>query len=299
MGGKEIPVDLRNPGQLFACLGFLEAADILCGPAEGGFDWRNGEKFVLDAAGSEHPVKAVLEFLVASSVRRVAPTGWTDPPKKGKASKATKSEDAEDDLDAIETTCEFPAKEAERMALPIRLGGGNVPQISVGHWADGSGRNTFKLYAGNRSAAKIAADMLELIRTLWKTQRSAVVKQPLDVLCPMAGSFNFDPRGAWTAIDVGYSPDKHKVRGANVQASPIVELMAAWGLEHARPDEFDVRKVRYAVWRDMLPPMLARAALSGSLATIAMRHFRFDLSMSGKNKVVCFAQEEHVRDRNQ
>lgn len=299
MGRSKIPVDLHNPGQVFACLGFLEAADLLCGPAEGGFDWRSDATFVLDAAGAENPVAAVLEYLVASSVRRVAPAGWTDPPKKIKASGATENEEAEEDSDDFDTACEFPAGSGERMALPIRLGGGNLPRFSIGHWADGSSRNTFKLYAGNRSAAKIAADMLELIRTLWKTQHTAVLEQPLDVLCPMAGSFNFDPRGGWTAIDVGYSPDKHKVRGANIQASPVIEFMAAWGLEHARPEEFDVRKVRYAVWRDMLPPMLARAALSGSLATIAMRHFRFDLSLSGKNKVVCFAQEEHARDRNQ
>lgn len=295
MGRSTIPVDLRNPGQVFACLGFLEAADILCGPAEGGFDWRDDELFVLDAEGAENPVALVLDFLAATGVRRVAPTGWADPPKKGKATKTAKDEDADDDLADFETASQFPAESGERMALPIRLGGGNLPRISVGHWADGSGRNTFKLYAGNRSAAKIAADMLELIRKLWKTQRNIVLEKPLDALCPMAGSFNFDPRGGWTAIDVGYSPDKHKVRGANVQASPIVEFMAAWGLEHARPDEFDVRKVQYAVWRDMLPPMLARAALSGSLTTIAMRYFHFRLSLSGKNKIVCFAQEESAR----
>ena len=34
----EIPVDLFNPGQVFACLGFLEAADILVGDAEGGLE---------------------------------------------------------------------------------------------------------------------------------------------------------------------------------------------------------------------------------------------------------------------
>ena len=52
----------------------------------------------------------------------------------------------------------------------------------------------------------------------------------------MGGSFNFDPRGAWTAIDAGYSPNEHKHA---VEASPVVEFLAAWGLEHARPDEFD------------------------------------------------------------
>lgn len=36
MGKATIPVDLLNPGQVFACLGFLEAAETLCGPAKGG-----------------------------------------------------------------------------------------------------------------------------------------------------------------------------------------------------------------------------------------------------------------------
>ena len=37
MAESSIPVDLFNPGQVFACLGFLEAADVLCGHAEGRF----------------------------------------------------------------------------------------------------------------------------------------------------------------------------------------------------------------------------------------------------------------------
>lgn len=34
-----IPVNVFNPVQTFACLGFLEAADALCGDGEGGFEW--------------------------------------------------------------------------------------------------------------------------------------------------------------------------------------------------------------------------------------------------------------------
>ena len=61
----------------------------------------------------------------------------------------------------------------------------------------------------------------------------------------MGGSFNFDPRGAWTAIDAGYSLND---QGHQVDASPVVEFLAAWGLENARPDEFATRQVRYAAW---------------------------------------------------
>ncbi|RMF69984.1 MAG: type I-U CRISPR-associated protein Cas8c, partial [Alphaproteobacteria bacterium] len=53
MAEAAIPVDLFNPGQVFACLGFLEAAEILLGEAEGGFDWSNEAdvRFILRAAG--------------------------------------------------------------------------------------------------------------------------------------------------------------------------------------------------------------------------------------------------------
>jgi CRISPR-associated protein Csx14 len=127
------------------------------------------------------------------------------------------------------------------------------------------------------------------IRQLWEEQRDALIARPLDVLSPMGGSFNFDPRGAWTAIDAGYSPNDH---GDLVAASPVVEFLAAWGLEHARPVEFDVRQVRYATWGIPLPPLLARAALCGALTTVPHRYFRFELDMSGKNKVVTFAEME-------
>jgi CRISPR-associated protein Csx14 len=195
--------------------------------------------------------------------------------------------------------------------LPIRIGGGNRPLVELGHWADGSSRDSFKLYAGNRSAERIARAMLCGVRSkptkkqksggqsgdlktkgimqLWKENRSALTAAPFDLLTPMGGSFNFDPRGAWTAIDAGYSPNEHKHL---IRASPVVEFLAAWGLEDARPFEFDIRQVRYGAWGVDLPPMLARAALSGSLTTVPLRRFRFELDLSGKNKVVTCAQEE-------
>ena len=109
------------------------------------------------------------------------------------------------------------------------------------------------------------------------------------MLTPIGGSFNFDPRGAWTAIDAGYSPNEHKHA---IQASPVVEFLAAWGLENARPIEFGVRQVRYAAWGVSLPLVLARPALCCGLTTVPLRQFRFELELSGKNKIVTFAQEE-------
>jgi CRISPR-associated protein Csx14 len=254
-------------------------------------------------------VAVVLEFLASATPRRRAPVGYVDPPPKN--GKADDTDDEADNHEGAGTTLErsatFPAREGDRMSLPIQLGGGNQPVVDLGHWADGSGRKTFKLYAGNRSADKIARAMLSGVRAqprrnqavgdlktkgikqLWEERQEELIARPFDVLTPMGGSFNFDPRGAWTAIDAGYSLND---QGDQVAASPVVEFLAAWGLEHARPDEIDTRQVRYAAWGSELAPMLARAALCCALTAVPLRHFRFELAMSGKNKVVTFAELE-------
>jgi CRISPR-associated protein Csx14 len=319
MAQAAIPVDLFNPGQVFACLGFLEAAEALLGDAEAGFDWLDETyvKFRLTAAADGNPVGAVLEFLATAKPRRWGPIGYADPsPKKGKVRiepDDKNSEESEKDLTlgsednsaGLEPSETFPAATADRMSLPVRLVGGNRPLIELTHWTDGSSRGSFKLYSGNRSGERIATAMLlgtrdiprsnqrigdiktKGIAQLWEEQREALIERPFHVLTPMGGSFNFDPRGAWTAIDAGYSPNDQKHQ---VAASPVVEFLAAWGLEHARPEEFDTRRARYAVWGSALPPMLARAALCGGLTTVPLKRFHFELDMSGKNKVVTFAK---------
>ena len=148
------------------------------------------------------------------------------------------------------------------------------------------------MLSGTRAKPKKGQNIGDLetsgITQLWESRREETLRNPFDPV-PMGGSFNFDPRGAWTGIDAGYSPNEHN---HPVAASPIVEFLAAWGLENSRPDEFETRNVRYAAWGIPLSPTLARAALCGSLISIPLKRFRFELDLSGKNKVVTFAQLE-------
>jgi CRISPR-associated protein Csx14 len=323
MASTDIPVDLFNPGQVFACLGFLEAADILLGDAEGGFDWSDEKdaRFCLRASGDRNPFEEVLLFLAQADISRVGPVGYTDPlPKKGKAGADEDENSEEDEMDeenpeaapALDTSETFSARQGDKMTLPIRLRDGSR-FVELGHWTDDSGRETFKLYSGNRSAYQIARAMLQGVRKkpsrnqkpigelveiktkgitqLWEENRSKLIDEPFNVTTPMGGSFNFDPRGTWTAIDAGYSPNDQKPKHA-VEASPVVEFLAAWGLEHARPDVFNGRQVRYATWGTPVSPMLARSALAGAVTYLPMRRFRFKLDLSGKNKIVTFAEEE-------
>ena len=315
MAEHSIPVDLFNPGQVFACLGFLEAADVLRGGAQGGFyDWDNNgaAEFRLSTGCDKNPFEVVLEFLTrVKIIRRIAPRGYIDPPPKKNDEDAVSETKTAKPPEQTET---FMAQKADKMTLPISFGRGNRLVIELGHWADGSTRNTFKLYSGNRSANKIAHDMMNGVRAkptkkqkrrdqldnlqtkgikqLFKEDRNGIISDPFRVT-PMGGSFNFDPRGAWTAIDAGYSPNTQK---HTVTASPVVEFFAAWGLQDARPllSRNKRREVRYAVWKEMLPPMLARAALIGAIPGLTIKCFRFTLALSGKNKIVTFAKQENL-----
>ena len=307
MAESSIPVDLLNPGQVFACLGFLEASEVLCGETEGRFEWSDCDnvKFCLRAGDAENPFETVLAFLAKATLTAVAPRDWR--PKKIEKAKY------EEAGGLIRTnTFSEPSPDTE-FALPVRITGLTTGekriQVVLGHWADGSTRNNFKLYTGNRSALHITRAMLlgtyarprrgqnsGDLRTkglcqLWEENPLVLTQSPFDVAIPMGGSFNFDPRGAWTAIDVGYSLNSQQHQ---VTASPVVEVLAAWGLENARPYEFSVRKVRYAVWGQFLPPMLARAALAVRVRAVPIRQFRFELGLSGKNKIVKFAEEEEL-----
>ena len=306
MAESSIPVDLFNPGQVFACLGFLEAADVLCGDAEGGFDWSDEAeaRFSLRADGHDNPFETVLEFFARAEAKAMAPGSWRP---KVEPVKAKEKEKLEQELCRQEQSEVFPSASPESSrAMPIQIAN-DEKRIVLGHWADGSSRNDFKLYTGKRSALGIASAMLsgtfdkpkkeqcggalktKGIAQLWEERKGDFIERPFEVTTPMGGSFNFDPRGAWTAIDAGYSPNKHKHQ---VAASPIVEMLAAWGLENARPDEFEIRKVRYAAWGVSLPPILARVALIGGIPVVPMKRFCFELNLAGKNKIVTFAEQE-------
>lgn len=306
MAQASIPVDLFNPGQVFACLGFLEAAEVLLGNAQGGFDWTNhsGPHFEISANGNPNPFAAVLEFLSEAQIQRLAPKGYTDPQPTEQPSKTKKRKTKRDqlvegaaraDMDdptgdgPLCTVDTFPAPEADGKALPLRFER-EGRQLEITHWCDGSSRNSFKLFAGQQRSSAIARQMVDALRELWKKHQNDLIADPFGVTAPLGGSsFKFDARKAWTGIDAGYSPDDQKHA---VQASPVVELLAAIGLEHARPDEFETREVRYGVWQGLLPPTLARPALGGVRLGVPMRIFRFTLIPAGGNKVVTFAQEE-------
>lgn len=268
MAEAAVPVDLFNPGQVFACLGLVEAAEILLGDAEGGFDWSGPAAFRLRAAGGGNPVAEVLRFLAEAEMIPWAPEGLDGPwPEEAERSEV------------------FPARTADLRksdgkgftgnALPAKLRVG-YQEIALQHWIDGSGLETFKLFAGNQVGWEIARLLLSFeqpnaprkgIRQLWRDESVNLTTDPFGaasgespLIVPIGEKkFGFDARGAWDAVRLGASLD---AQGIPVRVSPVAEVLAAVGLSHARPLSGKGPEVFYAVWNISLPAALCRPVLA-------------------------------------
>jgi CRISPR-associated protein Csx14 len=291
MATAEIPVDLFNPGQVFACLGFMEAAEVLLGGARGGFDWSDpgDSRFHLEAAGDEHPVEAVLEFLFQAEVSAMAPFG-----------SGLRAKEAGIDTKVAADRC-FPCPEpATPSALPVRLADRRGGALRVEHWCDATRqRDTVKFWAGmgGYSGAALTRDLLEQLSRWSAAARRNAVTDPFAIPSTQSSSFRFDLRGSYVPLDLGFSLNEHSQM--NVVGYPLVELLAAIGLQHARPMMRAKLHYVYGAWSGRLPLPLARAALGAQNLGFPMRSFSMVLGWPGKEgqaRCILFSQEEPAHD---
>jgi CRISPR-associated protein Csx14 len=266
MEKSSIPVDLFNPGQVLACLGFLEAAELLVGNAVGSFEWgQSGVFFNLCADGDTSPVRAVLCFL------KIADVKWLSP----------RDDLRERDGGVTEILPGIAASgDPKAPDLPGVLRGKCEKvdrDLPFGYWADGSGRfaTTFKKSTNGASSHIRVKNALDAIQQM--DQRNAEL-DPFNQVARTESLFRLDPRGVVDPIHGGFSPDslrKGAKGGLDVRVAtyPLCELLAVIGLQHARPERLDSKHFAYSVWDRMLPRELARAAIGGHLALGRIRRF--------------------------
>ncbi|MEC9345242.1 MAG: type I-U CRISPR-associated protein Cas8c [Pseudomonadota bacterium] len=279
MAEHSVPVDLFNPGQVFACLGLLEAADILLGDAEGGFDWPDeaDTRFHLRSAGDDNPVEAVLRFLAEAEVKTTAPYGSQNRTDKWKVETLL--------LDPGEP---FPFPDPSSPAtLPACLEAhGKV--IVLDNWGDATTRDNVKFWAGagGYPGAALTVDALRLV----DKRIAEAISDPFALSAPQSSSFRFDWRRDYIPLDAGFSPNDHG--DVAMMGYPLVELLAAVGLSHARPQRLRKLEYRYGVVgrpeHVLLDPVYLRAALGCSVLPFRQRTFRMQLGWPGQeNQARC------------
>ena len=282
MATASIPVDLANPGQVFACLGFLELADLMLGQAKGGFEWQSSSaaQFKLTASGNEGPIARAMVFLEEATVHSLAPPNSANSTAKW-------------NVDTIQNQSHwFPFRDPNSPAtLPVNLKDANGHLVTIDYWGDETRRDNVKFWAGSGGypGAALVRDALDLVRGRLANN----IDNPFAISAPQSSSFRFDWRRDYVPMDAGFSPNMH----GNVEmlGYPVVELLAAIGLTNARPLRHTKLEYSYGVAGvtkgQLYDPIFLRAALGAQaplLPSMPFRRFFMQLDWPGQeNQARC------------
>lgn len=291
MSVASIPVDLFNPGQVFACLGLMELAEVLVGSTECAFDWSEpgATRFGLAVPTDGDPIAACLEFLAVAELHSISPP--------------------DSDLDTAKWGVRCRTRDDGSFPTPLPSSPATLPAlltdgehtIAVSSWGEGgsremlgTGRDNVKFWAGSGGYPGVALlrDALDLVRAEITSARA----DPFAVAAPQSSSLRFDWRRDYIPIDIGFSLNEHG--RIQPRGYPLVEVLAAIGLSHARPQRRSKLEYRYSVaGRDdlhqdvpsaLLPPQLARAVLGGAVLPFPSRSFTMHLDWPGQeNQARC------------
>lgn len=270
MAESNIPVDLLNPGQVFACLGILETSEVLLGDAVAAFDWDGdrGTTFSVEATGTEPPVERVLRFLEDAEIVTRVPAGSTN------LVRWKKSWGPAPEVSALGNPFPFPDPSSPA-TLPVVLRDEAGNEVTLDHWGDATRRDNVKFWAGagGYPGAAILRDTLEIIRG----RMLRYANNPFNLEKVQTISFRFDWRRDYIAVQDGFSKNKH---GKNIRmvGFPLVEILAAIGMTHARPNRKAKLEYRYGVLGlgkgPLLEPIFHRAALGAERCPVPGRSFR-------------------------
>jgi len=301
MAQASIPVDLLNPGQVFACLGFLEAADVLLGDAEGSFDWaeESNVRFHLRARGEKDPVSRVLGFLESARVESIAPCGSKNDTEKWNVP-----------TERLEPDSAFPCPDPDSPAtMPAKLVSTKEGiSLVIDHWCEEGTRTRrdavkFWAGAGGYPGAAIVRDALDLVRG----KCADVTSSPFALAAPQSSNLRLDWRRDYIPIDAGFSLNRHSKMTA--VGFPLVEVLAALGLTNARPMKVHRLEYRYqvlgqidgqshSVGSPMYSASLLRAGLGCAELPFPRRVFRMGLGWPGQEgqaRAITIVNEERHR----
>lgn len=168
----------------------------------------------------------------------------------------------------------------EHATHPVRLSGFG---ITLDWWSTERGEKTrLKLWAGQQTSERIVTDLRDALTRL------AIVNavELFDTGMPLTGRFGVDPRAAWNALDVGFSPNEQSME---VITFPAVELLASVGLQRFRPAQEGNGNFYYASWTIPLRAPAAGAASANVVPAGNTETFRFGIATRGSYKGFDFA----------
>jgi len=258
-----LPVDLRNPGQYFACCGLFELASR---QSRGALAWFTDSTFHLTDGSECSPL---------------TPEVLIDLLKRCGIESKLDDRDADEfrqlnDRKPNELSVGERARKKELVSMireaPVLLDWGE--KLTVDWFLDGaSGGSDFKTWAGQQTTLAIARAMQAgIVAGGYATGdcRDWLSRGVVGAGLP----FNFDATLGLqsSSLDVGFSLDVLKMAQ---QTRPLLELASFIGLQRFRPKSIVARKCyAYGIWQDPLPIQAAGAAASLSFPVSRCMAFR-------------------------
>ena len=156
----------------------------------------------------------------------------------------------------------------------LRLAG-----VTLDWWCAWGLNPRLKTWAGQQSARTVHRN---LHRALGRSRASDWLRHTAPV---PGGRLSLDPRSAWDALELGWSPAAH--RSMRVAVRPWVELLASLGLQaFPLPGRRAPGGFRYRLWR-VSPLAVARAAFTAQAPTVeTLGAFQVPTARSGANTVL-------------
>ncbi len=247
-----ISVDVTNPGQFFACCGLLELADRFWPGAEGWFD---ATAFNLRMEGT---LRELLTRLVRNAPRLLDKVCGDIPVKPIIAPlELTLADDASAVL-----VIDF--------WMEVKLKNGKVQAISKPPW---------NFWSGQQTPLRIWLPLRCALQQILSNTTDEELFDLFSLHHPLKGRFGFDSAAAWSALDVGFSPNE---QGLSVNSSPAIELLSAIGLQRFRPMvSADRSSISYATWS-----VPAGALVASTMACLAVfgRGIRYELPVISRGQ---------------
>jgi CRISPR-associated protein Csx14 len=235
-----IPLDPSNPGQVYACFGLIEL-----------FDLQNNRTHSRFKISDQRPRRGCFE--IRSDLQL----------------------DMSTLLGGLKAASVEYLDHAEKAVQPVRLTLANS-EILLDWWFDCFRAKTvsLKCWAGQVTTEKLMKELILAINPATDSEHL------LQVSCMMKTRFGIDPRSAWNALDMGYSPNEHNQDAATY---PLVELLGAIGLQGFRPNSDTRSSVSYNLWRDWLPRVPARRAATIAWPGLSCDRYQFSIEKRGQS----------------
>ena len=244
MNYLRIPFDPCNPGQYFACCGLLELFDM-----EG---LKCESQFELDERKPRHGhfhLRAQAQLNLAAVLDDLRTCSWK--------------------------VVEHPDGAVKPLLFQLKRG-----DLLLDWWFDEFLERTrdLKCWAGQVTTEKLATELLPAMDS--SVELEILFQTPK----MMKTKFGIDPRSAWNALSVGFSPN---VQGKDAATFPIVELLGAIGLQGFRPNTNSRANVAINYWSSWLPRITARRAAILPWAGLPTQTYAFQIEKRGQSYKYC------------